>query len=844
MQVSPMRTVLFLAFCAATLHAAPSPKEIAFFEKEIRPLLAEHCYQCHSSDAKKLKGGLMLDSAAGWQRGGDTGEAILPGEPDKSPLIHAVRYADRDLQMPPKYKLDDDAIAALEKWVAMGAPDPREGDQAAPSLVEIDVEGGRDYWAFQKPTVTPDKETIDAFINAKLSESGLEPAPPADRTTLIRRASFDLVGLPPTPEQVDAFVSDSRSDKEAFAGLVDDLLGSDGFGERWGRHWLDIVRYAESMGRTRNYPFPYAWRYRDYVIDAFNADKPYDVFVKEQLAGDLLPAKDDAHRDALTVATGFLALGSMDLNENQREQYRMDVVDEQIDVTSRAVLGLTTACARCHDHKFDPIPQADYYALAGIFRSTETFSGYASRQGGNRKGFREDLLVKLDSVPAEVVAQEELAFDPKIQKRLKNQERQLASVNRELRQAINLAKTRGNDRKKNRKRPKRASQIALTEKQDAGRSIDALKKRQKALQSEVAKTKRALNQRGNNKKKGKKPKAPRTANYAMGVREHEKPEDCQINIRGEARDLGDRVPRGFLQVLSASGGHELKASTQSGRVELAEWMVSNGNPLTARVYVNRLWHHLFGNGLVRTVDNFGEMGERPSHPQLLDSLAVRFMEGGWSTKAMIREIMLSDTYRRRSGRHEQAAVVDPENRLLAHAHVRRLEAEPLRDALLAISGTLNRERPDGSPVLRSNIGELRRAAQLKDKDWLTRRSVYLPIVRGFLPDFLQVFDFAEPSQVMGRRDVTTVSTQALFFMNNPFLMEQARAAADLLFTHERDPDKRLVTAYRVALGRSPSEKEVADSKRFLKSASESKPREQLAGLLQAIFASAEFRYLR
>ena len=788
----------------------------------------------------------MLDSAAGWQRGGDTGEVILPGEPGESPLIHAVRYADRDLQMPPKYKLDDDAIAVLEKWIAMGAPDPREGDQAAPSIAEIDVEAGRDYWAFQKPTVSPGKETIDAFINAKLSENGLEPVPAADRTTLIRRASFDLVGLPPTPEQVDAFVSDSRSDQEAFAALVDDLLASDGFGERWGRHWLDVVRYAESMGRTRNYPFPYAWRYRDYVIDAFNADKPYDVFVREQLAGDLLPAKDDAHRDALTVATGFLALGSMDLNENQREQYRMDVVDEQIDVTSRAVLGLTTACARCHDHKFDPIPQADYYALAGIFRSTETLSGYASRQGGNRKGFRDDLLVKLDSVPAEVVAHEELVYDPKIQKRLKNQEKQLASVNRELRQAINQAKARANDRKKGkaRKRGKRASQVALTEKQEAGKSVDALKRRQKALQREVAKTKRELNQRGNNRKKGKKPKRPRTANYAMGVREHEKPEDCQINIRGEARNLGDSVPRGFLQVLSASGAHELKASKQSGRLELAEWMVSKENPLTARVYVNRLWHHLFGSGLVRTVDNFGEMGERPSHPQLLDHLALKFMDGGWSTKAMIREIVLSDTYRRRSGRHEQAAEVDPENRLLAHAQVRRLEAEPLRDALLAISGSLNRERPDGSPVLRSNLGEMRRAAQLKDKDWLTRRSVYLPIVRGFLPDFLQVFDFAEPSQVMGRRDVTTVSTQALFFMNNPFLMEQARAAADLLFTHETDPDKRLVKAYRVALGRSPSEKEIANSKRFLASASESKPRAQLAGLLQAVFASAEFRYLR
>lgn len=812
---------------AGSLQAGLSPAETKLFENEIRPLLAEHCYQCHSQDAKNLKGGLLLDSAPGWQNGGDSGEVIVPGDPEASRLIHAVRYTDRDLQMPPKYRLADDEVAALEKWIALGAPDPRE-TETAPVLAEIDLEKGRSYWAFQKPRRTAGTTSIDAFINEKLADAGLEPAARAGRTTLIRRASFDLTGLPPTPEQIDAFVEDPRSDDDAFAALVDELLATKAFGERWGRHWLDIVRYAESMGRTRNYPFPYAWRYRDYVIDAFNTDIPYDAFVREQLAGDLLPAENDAERDRLHVATGFLALGSMDLNERDREQYRMDVVDEQIDVTGRAILALTTGCARCHDHKFDPIPQADYYALAGIFRSTETFSGYHNRQGGNRPGFTPELLITLDSEPAEVVAQEEQTVDPKLQQRLKKQQRQLAQVNRQIRQAS--------------KRPqaKRAGKQITAEK--PGVSLAKLRARKKTLQRALAKTRQALN--ANTKEKGERPKVPRTANYAMGARDIGKPEDCRINVRGEARNLGDQVPRGFLRVLSAENESILEKPAQSGRLELARWLTSPENPLTARVLVNRLWHHLLGHGLVRTVDNFGAMGEPPTHPALLDHLAIRFVEHGWSVKKMIREIMLSEVYRRDSTHDAGAHDRDPENRLLWRAHVRRLQAEPLRDALLSVSGRLNAESPPGSPVMYRPFKDLRRATGALDDDWRTRRSVYLPILRGFVPPFFQIFDFAEPSQVMGRRDVTTVSTQALFFMNNAFLMEQARHAAGRLLASEIKPGQRLAKAYRLCLGRRPTREEVAASKAFLRASGAGKPRERWAGLFQALFASAEFRYLR
>ena len=824
------RFFLPLLLLAGPLRAALTPEETDFFEKEIRPLLAEHCYQCHSKQADRIRGGLLLDTATSWQVGGDSGEVIIPGEPENSRLIRAVRYEDGDFQMPPKYKLEEGEIAALEKWIAMGAPDPR-GSEAVPAPSAMDVEKSRDYWAFRDLQSSPDKATIDAFVQEKLAQAGLKPAAQADRTTLIRRAYFDLIGLPPTPARIDAFLRDTRPDKDAFEGLIDTLLASDAFGERWGRHWLDVVRYAESMGRTRNYPFPYAWRYRDYVIDSFNADKPYDHFIREQIAGDLLPAESREQGDQYRAATAFLALGSMDLNERDREQYRMDVVDEQIDVTGRAILALTTGCARCHDHKFDPIPQKDYYALAGIFRSTRTLSGYQNRQGGNRGGFTPELLVKLDSVAAEVVAEEEARMDPQVQKQLKKQEKELAKVTRQLRSALRKGTLEKNEAAAKGRTQRRTPAIA------------ALQKRQRDLRQGIARARRALNA-GRGRKSG--PKVPRTANYSMGVSNAAKAEDCRINIRGEARNPGQSVPRGFLQVLCPEGDSALKKPSQSGRLELAQWLTSSDNPLTARVLVNRLWYHLLGQGLVGTVDNFGAMGERPSHPELLDHLALRFMEGGWFIKTMIREIMLSQTYCRSSEYDARANERDPQNRLLWRANVRRLESEPLRDALLAISGRLQRGRPKGSPVMYRPFKDMRRVAQMagRDENWNARRSIYLPIMRGFVPAFLQVFDFAEPSQVMGRRDVTTVSTQALFFMNSPFLMAQARRASENLLANQTNPEARLTTAYRLCLGRPPTSEEAAASEEFLRSTAGDGPREQWSGLFQALFASAEFRYLR
>lgn len=807
-------------------NAAPSldAEQTAFFESRVRPLLAKHCYECHSQEGK-MRGGLLLDSAGGWQTGGESGDVIRPGQPKESLLITAIRYADRDLQMPPRYRLEDDEIAVLESWVRMGAPDPRVEEAPVTESV-VDVEAGRQFWAFQKPAEPPLPEiensewathSLDRFVLAALEAQGLAPAPPADRTTLIRRVTFDLIGLPPTPAEIDAFLADPSGDREALAKVVDDLLSRGQFGERWGRHWLDVVRYAESMGRTRNFTFPYAWRYRDYVIDAFNDDLPFDQFVKEQVAGDLLEAADPAERDRRRVATGFLALGSHDLNERDREQYAMDVVDEQIDVTGRAFLGLTTGCARCHDHKFDPVTTQDYYALAGIFKSTETLTGYLNRQGGNQGGYDKALLLELPSVEPVVVAQESAQDDKakrnRLRRNLTNFEKQKKNVERQLERA-------------------------------QGERIQRVEQRLAEIDKQIARIKRQL---ARLREKGENEVTPRLANHGMGVRDKTAPVNCRVNIRGEARNLGERVPRGFLEVLLPPGTEIDLPKDESGRRELAAWLASRENPLVARVFVNRVWQHLFGKGLVKTVDNFGKMGERPTHPALLDHLAVRFMEDGWSTKQLVRDFVSSSTYRMSSAFNAAAWEQDPENDLLWRMPVRRLEIEPLRDSLLAIGGNLDPRRPTGSPVMGLPMNQVRRLPDGGGVHELNCRSVYVPVLRDLVPGVFQVFDFAEPTQVMGRRDVTTVSTQALYFMNNPFVMEQAGKAAERLLGQPTDSSEigdRLESAYRWALGRSPTSEERVQTEAFFTEGAFSSEKAAWSALFQALFASAEFRYVR
>lgn len=632
------------------------------------------------------------------------------------------------------------------------------------------------HWSFQPlhglaPTKVRDaawpKSDIDRFILAKLEEQKLSPARDADRATLLRRVSFDLVGLPPSPEGIAAFCADSASDDVALAKVVDRLFQSPRFGERWGRHWLDAVRYADSVGKSWNAPFTYAWRYRDYVIDSFNQDKPFDQFVTEQLAGDLLPARSAAQEREQRIATGFLALGSISLQEGSREQSIMDRVDDQIDVTTRAFLGLTVSCARCHDHKLDPISMRDYYALAGIFYSTRLWTGQGThtREFGSMDYVDGDLLLRLPDLgsgkPTELSAGVHSMSDFQDEWR---------TGRRDIRYATD-------------------------------------------------------------------------SNRAMGAADGEV-RDCEIRLKGKPYDRDFAPPRGELRVVGLPQLPVIPA-TASGRLQLAQWIASSSNPLTARVFVNRVWSHLFGHGIVPLVDEFGTISDEPPHRELLDHLARRFIADGWSVKKLIREIVLSRTYRLGGW----TAGEGPSSELFAHAVPRRLEWEALRDSLLMASGRLTFDRPGGVQV--AGTGGKARGASTYSllKNDAPYRTVYLPVLRSLLPEEYSTFDFPDPHQIMGQREVTTVAPQALFFMNSDFVVECARGAAERLLKDESADAARVRLGYLRLLSREPSREEVTDAISLLRAlqppeSSRSPEQYRWTALVQALMSSAEFRYVR
>jgi hypothetical protein len=781
---------------------------IAFFEKKIRPVLVAKCYECHSSEnKKKARGGLLLDTRAGLRAGGDTGPAVVPGKPEQSLLIKALRHGDDKLRMPPKEKLSDSVVADFERWVRMGAPDPRDG-KAAVARGDIDVEKGRQFWAFQLPRKTAPPAVkkadwphgdIDRFLLAALESKGLAPVGDADRHTLIRRVTFDLIGLPPTPVEAEEFVSDASP--EAFAKVVDRLLNSPRYGERWGRHWLDVARYAESSGKQVNFNYPHAWRYRNWVIAAFNADKPYDRFVNEQVAGDLLPAKDARQQAEQLIATGLLAIGPKPHNERNALQFGMDVVDEQIDTVSQAFLGLTVACARCHDHKFDPIPMRDYYALAGIFRSTATYYGTVSFiQNANPS--------ELFLLPGE--AGQPPGTPPLSAGEVAGMKKQLADLEKQREELVKARKLRGT-----REGIFLQFRMAVLGARLASHEDDGTPKR-----------------------------------LAMGVRDRVLVRNSPVYQRGEIDKPGEVVPRGFVQVVSRDPP---RVRQGSGRLELAKWLTSRDNPLTARVMVNRVWLHLFGRGLVASPDNFGASGRRPSHPELLDYLAVSFQDNGWSLKKLIRQIVLSRAYQLASTHDDNNHEADPENTLVWRMRKRRLEAEPLRDDMLAISGQLNL-RPPGSVVARFGEGlsqAMMRAGPVDGR--LNCRSVYLPVIRDQHLDSMALFDFADASLVSGERATTTVPSQALYLLNNPFVIRQAEAAAARLRNDAKTDAKRIRLAYQRFLGRPATAQETRTAQEFLvsypkvlESDGVGPARRQTmtwSAFCQALFASAEFQYL-
>ena len=1034
-----MRNCVFIVLINCGLAAASFAQATdgpAFFEKNVRPLLVARCLGCHSA-ATAPAGGLRLDTHEGLQKGGARGPAVVAGAPEQSLLLKAIRHTEGVPKMPPGPKLKDAEVALLTQWVAMGAP---WGQANAAAAVQK-------FWAFTPPTAPAIpavknkdwvKSPIDAFILSALEAKGLTPAAPADKRTLIRRATYDLTGLPPTPEEVRNFLEDASPN--AFSKVVDRLLASPHYGERWGRHWLDIARYADSNGLDENLVYKNAYRYRDYVIQAFNKDKPYDLFLKEQLAGDLLPESRDLKTQfERWTATGFLSLGAKMLAEDDPLKMEMDIVDEQLDTTARAFMGMTVGCARCHDHKFDPIPTADYYALAGIFKSSKTMENFQVVAKWHEyvladKPQRDQLQAHLDKISAkqkeigkiskqhndalaaqgrqqagdyllaagDVLRYAQIELKPvldasaakpatspvvldagafvrgNVSRKLEKKSRNVAADQKgpyfaeyevEVPQAgdyqldmleeetgngtadvwVNgvlmkrgatpiqnraaspdaggwsvtgiFALTAGRNTirlehkarfpyfekllmappalKPGSETPRTLEQVSRQYRVNPGflaHWVDELEKAKGAPHSVLLawleygkpltawtspaaaffrdgdwKTRQQLAARYQNlfaeadrqwqavKDKADPKAALADAGYealrqlayekagpfrapdnsrqyfapevqqqlaaldaerkqledstpdlphAMGVREGDKIADLKINIRGSHWTLGAEVPRGFLRAV-----HVQKApavSTQSsGRLELAEWLTQPDHPLTSRVMANRLWRWHFGRGIVPSVDNFGRLGEAPTNQPLLDWLALQFVDQGWSMKQMHRLMMLSSTYQMSTAYNERAFETDPENKLLWRANRRRLEAEALRDGIMAASGDLDLTA-GGSLMTYKDRQYVSDTAKRGGMDYeRNRRAVYIPIVRSSMYDVFQAFDLPDPSTSNGDRSSTVVAPQALFVMNGAVALRHSRTLAEkLLARSDWDDAARIREAYERALGRPPLPAEI------------------------------------
>ncbi len=766
-----------------TLLHAQSPEGIAYFEQNIRPLLASNCYACHSAQASKPMSGLLLDSKAGMLRGGASGvPAVVPGKPDESLIIAAVRGQKPGLKMPPGKTLDAAEIDKLLEWIRMGAPDPRTGGSPPPA--SCIWQKARQHWAFQ-PVRDPDpphvsasewnRSPIDRFIKARLDEKKLVPQPRAAKLTLIRRATYDLTGLPPALADVDAFLKDTSPN--AFEKVVDRLLASPQYGERWGRHWLDVVRYADTAGDNADFPVPSMFRYRNWVIAAFNRNEPYDEFLREQIAGDILAAKSSDEEDyrQKTIATGYLAnarrFGS------RAAEFHL-TIDDVIDNLGKGMLGLTVGCARCHDHKFDPIPTTDYYALYGIFKSTN-FPHPGTEIYPHTYGFA--------------------ALDRSQSARLEQYEKALSGLDNRI-EDIKAGKIKfGN----------------AEEKREAERADAADVRKLSAEYPYVAKA------------------------YAVS---EGKPADARVMVRGEPQSLGPAVPRGFLTVL---GGQKLPADEKgSGRMELADWITDPKNPLTARVMVNRIWLWHFGQGIVATQDDFGTRGEPPSNPELLDYLASRFMECGWSVKKLHRLIMLSRAYQMASGSNARNALEDSRNAYLWKFNLRRLDAEEFRDSLLMVSGNLDftpgAEQPF-PPEMQWKYTQHTPFLGAEDRYATNKRSVYLMQQRIRRQPFLDLFDGPDPNAETGTRPLTTTALQALYTMNDPFFHAQAAALAARLAKETGTDAERMRLAFRLLYGRSPTGEEIKQSRDFLAQASKTADRTAAwAGLMRVLLSSSEF----
>jgi hypothetical protein len=903
-----------LSLGSGVVAAEPEARRVEFFEKSVRPVLVKHCYECHS--ASEANGGLTLDTRDGVLKGGDSGAALVAGDPEKSRIIEAVRYKNPDLQMPPQNRLSAAEVAVLEKWVADGALDPRVAKPAAeasgsPAPTGMSIEDGRQFWSMRpiaRPEVPKVKRSawvrtpIDAFVLAKLEHAGLEPAPAADKRTLLRRATFDLTGLPPTPAEVEAFLADDSP--KAFEKVVERLLASPDYGVRWGRHWLDVARYADSNGLDENLAMGNAWRYRDYVVNAFQQDKPFDRFLVEQLAGDLLP---DANVETKT-ATGYLVLGAKVLAEPDREKLEMDTIDEQLDAMGKAFLGMTIGCVRCHDHKFDPLKQTDYYALASIFKSTKTFG--ESSKGAIKHWHEHELATdadreKLKPINEEISAKKTAAssFKSKAVAAIKAAARAKAveylvactkfDPDMPLTQVERIAEPLG-------LHPHILHHCRLhlsyhTDDPFFGRwhefagDGEAVDRHYRPLFAEAEKAWAAAKKADPKVAKLTDEKLERAraalddpegflaipakpefafdpatlAEYhklaeaarivesgapdlpaVMGVADGNVLAEMPIHIRGNHRNLGKSVARAFPEVMRRGESPKLPTD-HSGRLELARWMADGEHPLTSRVYVNRVWRWHFGAGIVGSTDNFGKLGDRPTHPELLDWLARRFTESGWSTKELHRLIMQSSAYQAAASHPQEAvaAAKDPENRLLWKFRMQRLDAESIRDAVLAVSGRLDRTLGGKTVPLRNRQFVFDHTSIDHTKYDSVRRSVYLPVIRNNLYTLFEQFDFPDPTMPTGSRNATVVAPQALVMLNSDLVMDSAETWGAKLAKLSADPATGIRAAYEAAYGRPPSEAEMLRAARFIEEPGLSE-REAWSLFCQSLMAANEFIYVR
>lgn len=872
-----------------------SAKHLAWFEKNIRPLLISKCYSCHSAKDQKIEGGLTLDTKRGWQTGGDQGPAIVPGDPDASLLIRAIRYGDTNLEMPPDRKLTARQIKLLEDWVKLGAPDPRTKPLQQPVTNNpADPIKGRSHWSFQPLKVTqPDIELdekeqewiqspIDAYVSQKLKAKNLSPNKIAERRSLAKRAYVALIGILPTPDQLDQFISDSRS--EAYERLVDRLLASPQFGERWGRHWLDLARYADSNGLDENFLFREAWRYRNWVIQSLNEDLPFDRFSLEQIAGDLLPFDSIEQRDRQRIASGFLVIGPKVLLGVNGELQKMDVADELIDTVGRTFLGQTLGCARCHDHKFDPIPTKDYYALAGIFTSTEVMQT-RYMLGQQRKmerllgiGSEEDKLNQAYEKywRERGKLKQQLDQSRKALELLKKNETKLADVIKKFPRGVaEILKTgkKSPQKKSLQKETNRTKPVPKTTSPVvADRSNRVPQSKTKTPQvspdpeftrAEMVSLQQAFVQ-SLAKRYSTPPAIPARA---MVATDKSSPQNEFIRIAGQFNRKGAQVSRGFLSVLT-SGSTNIPQN-QSGRVELAKWLFDleqGAGHLTARVLANRVWHHMIGQGLVKQTDLFGRTGKPPSHPELLDYLAQQIVESDWSVKKLIREIALSSTFQQSSQHSALGNDIDPDNRLLWRANRRRLSPEAFRDSILSAASELDSRSLDSSVNYLGDQATAVGANKNRRRTDFKNRSIYLPIIRNDLPELFEAFDFADPHRTTGSRPQTTAAKTGLYILNDPQMMNASKQLAERALSRSGISDRdRIHWLYERILHQSPTPAEVKQviefvdtlrniERRKLSSRSElppqkSRPTEReiqlkaWSAVCHALFASSRFQLL-